>query len=902
MQKRMNKALTILIAFILVSSMVVTMVTIPTAQAGTLQSYPVIGATPNPVGVGQETLILVGITQATVSALYGWEGLTVTVTRPDGTNETLGPFKTDSTGLTGATYTPTMEGNYSLQLHFPKQNVTAAITSYFGPSIPKDTIMLASDSEVITLVVQAERTQTYPGIPLPTEYWTRPIDDQLREWSSIDGNWLQTPPNFLTFGNAYAPESAHILWAKPLTSGGQVGGSLDPSQEILTQASQSDQSGQVGYDTGDAYEGKWGSSFGGGAPIVMGGKLYYQKYASADAFKETVCVDLHTGEQLWSRVLGNNQSLTRGQLFYWQTMDFYGVYDYLWVVTGGSFFGPPMPSTWTAYDPFTGDYVYTLTGVPAGTTPIYGPHGELLIFSLDTTNGFMTMWNSSNIPSLTAMSNVNNNPYGAPIYGAVIGSMGYGQWEPMGKTINATGPANTYINYNDGNGYIPYNSPETPTGYAGYTWNVTIPKGLPGSVQQVVALDRIVGGAANTTDVQVWALNLNSSKGAIGSLLYNTDWKAPSDWAAGNQSIGFGACSILDKTITVNAKESRMRYGFSTDTGQYKWAISEPIAMLGHLTGGPSGENGYIVYGMLICGTMSGVVEAYNVTNGQLAWKYEVRDPYMQTLWSNNWPVGHLFAAAGKIYFANLEHSANQPLPRGGPFVCLNATTGDEIWRANGLFRQTVWGGRAVIGDSIIATMDTYDQRIYAIGRGPSAVSVAINDDVIPLGDSVLVQGSVTDVSPGLSDKVLQARFPNGVPAVSDASMSDWMLHVYKQFPAPTNVTGVDVMLSVLDPNGNAYSIGTTTTDANGHFSLLWKPEVPGKYTVFATFTGTKGFYPASTETAIGVTESATTAPTATAAPVSMADAYFVPLSVGMIIAIIVIGAILALLLVRKRP
>jgi hypothetical protein len=44
----------------------------------------------------------------------------------------------------------------------------------------------------------------------------------------------------------------------------------------------------------------------------------------------------------------------------------------------------------------------------------------------------------------------------------------------------------------------------------------------------------------------------------------------------------------------------------------------------------------------------------------------------------------------------------------------------------------------------------------------------------------------------------------------------------------------------------------------------------------------------------------ATATPTPT--PASMADLYFLPLSVGMIIAIVVIGALLAVLILRKRP
>jgi hypothetical protein len=193
------------------------------------------------------------------------------------------------------------------------------------------------------------------------------------------------------------------------------------------------------------------------------------------------------------------------------------------------------------------------------------------------------------------------------------------------------------------------------------------------------------------------------------------------------------------------------------------------------------------------------------------------------------------FAAGGKLYLFHSEHSANQPLPRGAPAVCLNATTGEVIWRINGAFRQTRWGGRAIIGDSVIATMDTYDQSVYAIGKGPSALTVTAPDMGVPFGSSVMIRGTVMDVSPGTEDAGIKMRFPKGVPAVSDASMSDWMEYVYMQKPCPTNVKGVPVSIDVLDSNGNYRNIGTATSDVSGKFSFTWTPDIPGDFTVIAT-------------------------------------------------------------------
>ena len=134
---------------------------------------------------------------------------------------------------------------------------------------------------------------------------------------------------------------------------------------------------------------------------------------------------------------------------------------------------------------------------------------------------------------------------------------------------------------------------------------------------------------------------------------------------------------------------------------------------------------------------------------------------------------------------------------------------------------------------------------------------------------------------------------------MADDNQSDWMLYVYKQFPRPADAIGVDVTLAVVDPNGNCYDVATTTSNADGFYSAMFTPIVPGKYTVYATFAGSKAYWGSSAVTAINVEEAvASAAPTPT--PQSIADIYILPMSIIIIIAVIVIGIVIILML-RKR-
>ncbi len=159
----MNQNLKQIFAICLLLSFAVSIVAafpLSNAQTTAKKTYAFINATPNPVGVGQETLLHIGISEATNGTYFGWTGLTVTMTKPDGTVQTLGPFKTDATGGTGYSITPDQVGTYTLQTHFPEQKM---VPGFAFP--PVERTYAASDSPVVNLVVQQDPIAYFPAFP-----------------------------------------------------------------------------------------------------------------------------------------------------------------------------------------------------------------------------------------------------------------------------------------------------------------------------------------------------------------------------------------------------------------------------------------------------------------------------------------------------------------------------------------------------------------------------------------------------------------------------------------------------------------------------------------------------------------------------------------------------------------
>jgi len=823
------------IAVLMVLSFAVSMLGSPSAFAQSKnKTYPFVDAIPNPVGVNQRTLINFGLLNFLNVDGDGWN-VTLTITKPDNTTEVIERM-TWSTGTVGYNYVPEVNGTYYLECSFDEveyRNVTYA----------------ASKTEKLALIVQDDPVPVYPGNALPSEYWTRPIDSQLREWFSLAGSWVATPANLIAPYNL-GPESAHILWTRPIgdTMGGLAGGDA----------------GEVGYQNGDAYEGKWAGS------VIISGILYYNKYPTAfgagSPQQEIVAVDLHTGETVWSRNIAvGNGRISTGQVLIWDSLNNRGAFSYIWVVSG---------SNWYALEALTGDLKYNMTNVPGGSN-YRGPNGEILKYQIVNQGNSsnpdyrLLQWNSSYVVQKGKLGM--SQSWGSQIQGVTYDA------RARGYDLNVSIPF-----YNQATTSIPNNT----------------------TINMAFVGDRVILSRVSATQVNLWALSL--AEGHEGALLFNTAWTPPVEWAEGNITLsnigqaGWCAWSQENMVGVYFTKENLVHYAFSLEDGTFLWDTEPQIYAdaWSDTVLATFGPDRVIAYDTLYSATVGGIVYAYDISTGDLKWNFNATDPYHESYISNNWWIMPLFVTDGKIYFGHLEHSALEPKPRGAPFFALDAINGTLVWRADGLFRQSRWGGRAIIGDSIIATQDTYDQRVYAIGKGPSAMTVTAPDVGVPANTPVMIKGTITDVSPGTKDSAITLRFPNGVPAVSDESQSNWMLYVYKQFAQPMDTTGVPVFIDAIDPNGNYINLGETTSDSSGRFHLEFTPEIAGEYVIYATFAGSKSFYSSFAQNEMTVMQAASVEPTQT--PITMPP--YEMYTIGTGIAVIVVVAIVGLLLLRRRP
>jgi hypothetical protein len=342
--------------------------------------------------------------------------------------------------------------------------------------------------------------------------------------------------------------------------------------------------------------------------------------------------------------------------------------------------------------------------------------------------------------------------------------------------------------------------------------------------------------------------------------------------------------------FVMKVKESLQWYGFDLNTGNMVWGPTDPMEPFMMYDRASS-----IYDGKLYSDGYSGVY-CYDIKTGAFQWLFRTDKNLLEGPYEY-WPVGTVVFAGGLMYVTTGEHSHTQPLNRGWSMYCADANTGERLWKTTG-----VWG-TPVLADGYMASMNGMDNQVYCFGKGQTQTTVEGPLAAIPDGSSIIIQGTVIDKSPGAMSDGMMARYPNGLPCMSDADMDEWMEHVYKQHPLPTDATGVSVTLDAIDPNGNFIHIDTVTTDLSGSYSTLWEPEHEGKYTVLATFEGSDAYFSSFAETAIGVGPASTPGTPIEPEPTEPAEAPFITTEIAIIAAVIIVAiiGIVAFWALRRR-
>lgn len=823
-----------------------------------IQTWGLLSARPTTVGLGQPVLVNLE-TQPAPGTERLHKDYTVVMTKPDGTTETKVLESYPDDGTMWYEFVPDQLGQYKLVFQFlgtyfpagryldgvgpPAANLTT------GGSVYTESVYFkpfTTPERIVT--VQKDMVTSWPPAALPTDYWTRPVPYEKREWWPILGNWpwrgpaggefeipLEVFNQYYPDTNPYqpgkdsrgnfapwtqGPESPHVAWKRELTQAGILGGDFgveDTNSGIF---------GGMGIG-GDPATSGW-------APIAYAGSAYQQiaKVAQTTingtvynaATNVWTRYDVRTGEVIWEQ-----NSVTQ--------IPSYIEYNIGAIPSGGGF-----PTHVTEVN-----FVYIGSGrlikYRASTGLV---NTNISIAPLSTGTYYMNGYCLS-VQDLGA--NATNAPGGR--YRLI-------NWTTLGTTASLASRIKSNI-----------------------SWPIS---SVPNTI------DYNVGIAAAVTNWQRAGIYYGINVTGIDLYKGNVLWQntiLDSEYSGSTEVADHGKIAILTLNQGFIALDLR--------TGQQAWQ-SEPM----DYPWDAAGFGGYSVqsaYGLLYRQAYSGIY-AFDWDNGKIAWKYEAPADYpYETPYINeageamySWNIGANIAD-GKMYAYNTEHSATVPITRGWKFHCINATTGEKIWTV------AIPGGASKHVPDVGPIHDGYvqlfssDGYMYWFGKGKTATTVTAPDVSVPIGTALTIKGTVLDLSPAQ---------PN-TPAVSVDSMSAMMEHVHIQRDLPDNVTGVPVTLTAVGSDGSVTSIGSTMTNGYyGTFNVAWTPTKQDTYQIIASFAGDASY--GSSSAATGVTVGPAPAQqeqVEPAAPTDLTPVYYG--IVGAVVAIILAIAVATILIVRKR-
>ena len=791
----------------------------------TLDTLPYISVRPNPVGVDQIVLVNMWV-QPPLHVDRAHTGYSVIFTKPDGTDVVIGPVNSFTADTTyWFEYVVDQVGTWKYKFSFsgdyyPEGRYSDGVLVTTGGTLLDDVYYRPSETAEYDLVVQSEQVFSWPPSPLPTDYWTRPVSPENREWWSIAGNdpYLGSGaglPNWPAGTNVYSnnydfvpyvqgPNSAHIAWTKQGALSGLFGGAY------IQQSALVDNKG--GRNT---FIGSAGPGSRGNPQIVYMGRCYWT-----------------TTKPMLTLVNGTYRTL-------------------------------PV-TVWECFDLRTGEVIWDLTDVTAPTAINFEPEGEAVPGAIYRVGGTMYLAGISggrllkyspddgrviaNISIPVTSGTIYNDPYVLSMQNLGGGNYRLINWSISGTSSNFASRIMSNISY-----------PFSSVGTADYESMIAV------STQ---------GISSNATGVGIGTRLMGVSL-LTGAIL----WNVTTETTSGTQGSFSGSTGIADHGKYALRLNDGLWHCWDLRTGQVAW-VSE-------LTSYPWGIFGeydvHSAYGLLYYTQYDGV-HAWDWETGDLVWSFHSpSNPYETPYLSQySWGTGAVIAD-GKIYAYNCEHSPSSPVTRGWRTFCINATSGEGIWNITG----TMCPG--LVGDGYLTATNEYDGTLYVFGKGKSTTTVTAPVTTVPKGDTVLIQGTLLDMSPAQP----------GTPCVSKDSMTTYMeyLHMQKPIPSEVTVTGVPVTLLAVDSGGNVINIGTATSDVSGSYQMTWKPTAEGLYKVTATFAGDDSYGSSWSETGLSVGP----APTTPLPPETPIIPDYTLTIIAGVIAVIIAVAIATVLILRKK-
>jgi outer membrane protein assembly factor BamB len=807
----------------------------------TIASTAFMAISPNPIGITQTLLVNLWIEPPTHYARYR-SGYTVTITKPDGTKDTVGPLNSYQGDTTAwFQYVPEQVGTYQFKFDaagnyfpagwyyngvvYPSQAAIIAsgqnpnFASFSGPANLQDAYYQGSSTSEQSLTVQASPVLPWPTIPLPTGYWTRPIPVDYRDWWVIGGQFPFVgqgggsgwPASTNTFASNYkftpyvqAPNTAHIAWLRQGALSGIAGG-------------------QYGYRTIGSGEG----AFSGTPSIIFQGRAYqainkpFATMVNGTTVTETTsvwqCYDIRTGQIYWEQT---------------------GIAQVPTVVT----------------------YNIAVASVPGAEQTGLGTGSWSLMYvgsrlvKYDPWSGAVTL----NISLPVSSGTYYNEPYVLSVQtiNATAGLYRLINWTTTGTDTNFTNRIMSNISY-----------PFSSIGTADYESMIAVNVGSIIPAGAGTAQGQFVMGASLTSGALLWNVTTND-------IFFST--------STGVSDHGRYTVRVLGGWWDC----------WDLSSGKLVWQTPKAGSANGEAY--PWGDFGaYTIasYGGLFFDFSYAGIYAIRWSDGSIAWHFVAPEVPFEAPW---YPSLSFFSnspqiADGKLYYANGEHSPTEPLARGWHEWCLNATSGQEIWN------YTSGGASGAVADGYLTFGSVYDGYLYTFGKGETATTVTAPDIVVANGTGVVIKGTVSDMSPAQP----------GTPCVSADSMTTQMEYLHMQLPINglyhnITMTGVPVVLTALDSSNNPISIGTVTTNPYyGTFSFAWTPPKVDTYTITASFVGDDSYGSSSAATAVSFGQ----APTVPIQPQTQTPDYTM-LLYGILVAVviaIIIGLVAIALVLRKR-